>query len=160
MGVYNKKELITGAVMLAAGLAYLGATMNLPRKTFIDAAFVPYVLAIMLCALGVLQIVLNARKVVVSEQPVAENDDKKAADYPTVVKTLALITGYIALLNPIGFPIMTAIYLYLQFVVMTPADQKVRHVLYAVIALISAAVIFVIFRQGFDLMLPTGILNI
>lgn len=161
MDAYKRKELITGGFMLAAGIAYLLATMALPRKSFIDAAFVPYVLAIFMCVLGVLQLVFSARKAPAGEAA-ATVDDKKdeVSEYGTVIKTLALIAVYIATLEPIGFPIVTAVYLYLQFIVLTPHGQKIGHLMYAVISIISAIVIYLIFRQGFDLMLPAGILNI
>lgn len=161
MDAYKRKELITGGFMLVAGVAYLLATMALPRKSFIDAAFVPYVLAIFMCVLGGLQLVFGARKAPAAEtEPAADGKKDEVSEYLTVIKTLALIAAYIATLEPIGFPIVTAVYLYLQFIVLTPHEQKIRHVMYAITAIISAIVIFLIFRQGFDLMLPSGILNI
>ncbi|KAB0547017.1 tripartite tricarboxylate transporter TctB family protein [Pseudomonas argentinensis] len=159
MDAFKRKELITGGFMLAAGIAYLLATMSLPRKSFIDAAFVPYVLAIFMCGLGVLQLVFGFRNAPAADAPA---DDKKGevSEYGTVIKTLALIAAYIATLEPIGFPIVTAIYLYLQFIVLTPHGQKIGHLTYAITAIVSAIVIYLIFRQGFDLMLPSGVLNI
>jgi len=162
MDTYKRKELLVGALMLGAGLFYLFLTINLPRKGFIDASTVPYVLSVGLCLLGFLQLITATR----ASQPAADLDEETdptagtAPDYPTVFKTLGLIAVYVALLDKVGFPIMTALYLYLQFIVITPREQKVRHGLYVVIALISSAAIFYLFRQGFDLMLPTGFLNI
>lgn len=160
MGAYKNKELVTGVFMLVAGVAYLLATMSLPRKSFIDAAFVPYVLAIFMCGLGVLQLVLGARKAPQGGSEAVTDGKGEVSEYLTVVKTLALIAAYIGLLQLVGFPIITAVYLYLQFLVLTPHGQKTNHLLYALIAIISAIVIFLIFRQGFDLMLPSGPLNI
>jgi putative tricarboxylic transport membrane protein len=156
MDTYKRKELLIGALMLGAGLFYLLLTINLPRKGFIDASTVPYVLAAGLCLLGVLQL-LFARKA--TAPAVAPDEPTSAPDYPTVFKTLALIALYVALLERVGFPIMTVLYLYAQFVVLTPQEQKANHLLYAAIAVVSSALIFITFRQGFDLMLPTGLLN-
>jgi len=162
MHTYKRKELLVGALMLGAGLFYLFLTMNLPRKGAIDASTVPYVLSIGLCLLGVLQL-LTATK---ATQPPADPDadaelpDSTPPDYPTVFKTLGLIAVYVALLQKVGFPIMTVLYLYAQFIVITPRERKVNHVAYIVIALVSSAVIFVTFRQGFDLILPAGFLKI
>ena len=159
MGASKRKELITGGFMLAAGVAYLLATMALPRKSFIDAAFVPYVLAIFMCGLGALQLVFSVRQAP-ADEAAAQEQKGEVSEYLTVIKTLALIAAYIATLEPVGFPIVTAIYLYLQFIVLTPHGQKIGHVTYVVTAILSAIVIYLIFRQGFDLMLPSGILNI
>ena len=83
----------------------------------------------------------------------------ESIDYPTVFKTLALVLLYTALMEPVGFLITTALYLYVQFIVLTPAEQKVKHLRYALIAVVSAVLIFYIFRHGFDLLLPVGLLD-
>jgi putative tricarboxylic transport membrane protein len=159
MDTYKKKELVVGAVMLCAGLFYLFLTMNLPRKGAIDASTVPYVLAVGLCLLGFLQL-LGARKAIRPETEPDDDTPKAAADYPTVLKTLALIAIYIALLETVGFLIMTVLYLYAQFIVVTPRDQKIKHLSYVIIAVIASIAIYFTFRHGFDLMLPAGFLDL
>jgi putative tricarboxylic transport membrane protein len=162
MDTYKRKELLVGALMLGAGLFYLFLTINLPRKGFIDASTVPYVLSVGLCLLGVLQL-LAARTATPSAADPDEDagtGDNSPPDYPTVFKTLALIAVYVALLQKVGFPIMTALYLYVQFIVITPREQKINHISYIIIAVVTSAAIFYLFRQGFDLMLPTGFLKI
>ncbi len=160
MDTHTRKERLIGVVMLGSGLAYLVMTMNLPRKGFIDAAFVPYVLAFILCLLGVLQL-MNSRKPANAAKPAEADDEEKVpADYPTVLKTLGLIVLYTALLSTVGFPIMTALYLYAQFIVLTPAGQKANHIGYAAIAVVASLVIYYIFRHGFDLLLPSGFLDL
>jgi len=161
MDTYKRKELLVGALMLGAGLFYLFLTINLPRKGFIDASTVPYVLSIGLCLLGVLQLVTATKAIQPPADPDvdAEPSDNTPPDYPTVFKTLGLIAVYVALLQKVGFPLMTVLYLYAQFIVITPRERKINHIAYIVIAVVSSAFIFVTFRQGFDLMLPTGFLK-
>lgn len=161
MATTKKKELLIGVAMLGTGLGYLLMTSQLPRHDGIDAAFVPSLLAAMLCLLGFLQLlsVRSLAKAVTQQHPDGEADAPAAgSDIKTVVKTLALIVGYIALLNPIGFPIMTALYLYLQFIVLTPLDHRVNHLAYALIAVVTSAITYLLFREAFDLMLPSGLL--
>ena len=74
----------------------------------------------------------------------------------TVALTLALIAGYIAALRPLGFPIATAIYLFLQFMVLTPQGSGRSLPLYAGLAALASGLIFATFRYGFDLLLPAG----
>lgn len=152
----KKKEIVIGAVMLAVGLGYLYLTTNLPRKAFIDAAFVPYLLAAGMCLLGALQL-LSALK----QPPAGQATEAPSAtpDYATVGKTLGLIVAYIAVLEWAGFPLATLGYLYLQFMVLTPHDHKVSHPRYLLIAACAAALIYVVFRHGFDLLLPPGLLE-
>ncbi len=162
MDTHKRKELLVGILMLGAGLFYLFLTINLPRRGAIDASTVPYVLSVGLCLLGFLQL-LAARK---ATAPAADPDDDAGAtektppDYPTVFKTLGLIAVYVALLQEVGFLLMTALYLYAQFIVITPREQKVNHISYIIIAVVTSVAVFYLFRQGFDLMLPSGFLKI
>ena len=160
MATSKKKELLIGVAMLGTGLGYLLMTTQLPRHDGIDAAFVPSLLSAMLCLLGFLQLlsVRGLSKAVAEGEVEVEGETPASSDIKTVVKTLALIVGYIALLNPVGFPIMTAIYLYLQFIVLTPLDHRVNHLVYALIALVTSAITYLLFREAFDLMLPSGLL--
>ncbi|MGV8843459.1 MAG: tripartite tricarboxylate transporter TctB family protein [Pseudomonas sp.] len=156
MDTYKRNELLIGLAMLGAGLGYLFLTLGLPRRGFIDAAFVPCVLSGALCLLGALQLIAWKKLPNKSAQPTEETDP---IDYPTVFKSLALVLLYIGLLETVGFPIITAVYLYAQFIVLTPSEQKVNHLLYVVIAVVSSSLIFITFRQGFDLLLPAGLMS-
>ncbi|WP_434626878.1 tripartite tricarboxylate transporter TctB family protein [Pseudomonas sp. Z1-29] len=156
MDSYKRNELIAGLAMLGAGIAYLILTMNLPRRGTVDAAFVPWVLAVALCLLGALQLWAWRKLPDKSAEP---SEKPEAIDYPTVIKSVALVLLYTALMQPVGFLITTALYLYAQFIVLTPADEKVKHLRYTLIAVVSAVLIFYIFRHGFDLLLPVGLLD-
>ena len=152
----KKRELLIGIAMLGAGLGYLSLTMGLPRKAFIDAAFVPYLLAAGMCLLGTLQLLAAWRQAAVKADGATSGT---APDYLTVGKTLGLIVGYIAILGWVGFPLATMAYLYLQFLVLTPLEQRVSHGRYLLIAVCASAFIYVVFRHGFDLLLPAGLLD-
>jgi putative tricarboxylic transport membrane protein len=162
MGNAKKREFALGLVMLCAGLLYLLLTFNLPRKGFIDAAFVPYVLGFAMCVLGTAQLAAAKHMAMATADAGGTAGDTKAErriDYATVLRTVGLIIGYVALIDYVGFPIMTARYLYAQFLVLTPSGDKTPHLLYGAIAIVAAAAIHVTFRFGFDLMLPTGLLD-
>ncbi|HBW08676.1 MULTISPECIES: tripartite tricarboxylate transporter TctB family protein [Stutzerimonas stutzeri subgroup] len=163
MTTANKKELIIGVAMLGASIAYLVMAYRVPGHDGIDAATVPTLLAILLCLLGALQTLSaignRARPAAESEADAPEQTSTSVVEPLTVLKTLGLILIYVVLLGPVGFPIMTALYLYLQFIVLTPVNQKVRHLPYAAIAVVTSAVIYLLFREAFDLLLPAGLLN-
>ncbi len=154
MSNIKKREFAVGVVFLAVGLGYFYMTSTLPRKQFIDATFVPYILAITMCLLGVFQL-REARRLADSETSKTED----SADYRTVSKTLGLIVAYAAFLEPVGFPIMTVVYLFSQFIVLTPTDKKVSYPMYGAIAIITSAVVYLTFRHAFDMILPVGLLN-
>ena len=155
MSDIKKREFAVGVFFLAVGLGYLYLTSTLPRKQFIDAAFVPYALATIMCVLGVLQ--LRAASKLTTDEASARQEERP--DYATVLKTLGLIVAYAAFLEPLGFPVMTVIYLFAQFIVLTPADKKVNYLMYGTIAVITSAAVFLTFRYAFDMMLPVGLMN-
>lgn len=156
---YN--DLILGAVMLAFALIYFVMTLQIPRKgQTIDATFVPYILCFLLAGVGIFQSIKGfaLSKNYDSSTYVATKEEDKV-DVHTVVKTVGLITLYVMLLNIGGFIIMSALYLFFQFIVLTPDRLKKNYVMYGIIAVVSSVVIFAIFRYGFELMLPAGILG-
>lgn len=166
MNTLNKKELIIGIAMLGASLTYLVLAQQLPGHDGVDAATVPKLLAGFLSLLGLMQLVSAFAKPKAAAEPAAspapaeaEEPTVEIVEPKTVIKTLGLILGYMALLGPVGFPIMTVVYLYLQLLVLTPVNQKARHLTYLLVAVICSALIFLLFREAFDLLLPAGLLN-
>lgn len=167
----NKKELIIGLAMIGCSLAYLAMAYQLPSHQGVDAATLPLLLAGFLTLLGVLQVCAAlASKSQISAESAGEAQGELPAspaeeaptcvvEPKTVLLTLGLILGYIALLGPVGFPLMTVVYLYLQFLVLTPVRQKANHLVYLLIAVSCSAVVYLLFREAFDLMLPAGLLN-
>jgi putative tricarboxylic transport membrane protein len=151
----KKREFILGIVMLLVGVAYLWATTHIPRKQFVDAAFVPYILGVSITLLGIFQLLAAAKM-----PSGRKKEGGTSIDYATVWKTVGLIVAYAALLNTLGFPLMTAVYLFIQFIVLTPVDRKPNLVTYALISIVSAAAIYLLFRYAFDLMLPVGWLDL
>lgn len=168
----KKKELIVGIAMIAVSLAYMVMAYQLPGHDGIDAGTLPLLLAGFLTLLGAFQVIsalsrkmpdaeTTAPATTPSDLPEVPKEEvpREVIEPKTVLLTLGLILGYMALLGPVGFPIMTVIYLYLQFLVLTPVTQKPRHVAYLLIAVTCSAVIFLLFREAFDLLLPAGLLN-
>ncbi|MGB6242422.1 MAG: tripartite tricarboxylate transporter TctB family protein [Castellaniella sp.] len=151
----KKREFIVGAIMLASGLGYMTLTSQIPHVKnqygFVDASFVPYVLSLIMCLLGILQLA-TARNMAASE-----TDQEARTDQRTVFKTIALIVAYVALLEPVGFLLSTVAYLVIQFTMLTPAAKKPNLPLYALIAVLTSGITYAIFRYAFDMVLPAGI---
>jgi len=148
------KDVIVGGAMTAAGILYMRMGNALPEKDGVDAATVPGILAWMMIALGLIELVGALRRPAVAGE--AAEASGPMSGLLTVGLTLALIAGFIAALRPMGFPIAAALYLFLQFMVLTPRGGRPPVPLYAGLAVASAALIFVTFRYGFDLLLPAG----
>lgn len=167
----RKKELIIGIAMIGASLAYLVMAYQLPGHDGIDSGTVPALLAGLMLLLGAIQLFTTlTHKPQAAAEPLRRDDGdlpelpsqepaREVIEPRTVVLTLGLMLGYVVLLGPVGFPIMTVVYLYLQFLVLTPVRHKPNHLSYLLISVISSAAIFLLFREAFDLMLPAGLLN-
>ncbi|HSX70865.1 MAG TPA: tripartite tricarboxylate transporter TctB family protein [Pseudomonas sp.] len=169
--IMNNKEAIIGVIMIVCSLAYLVMAYQLPDHDGVDAATLPVLLGGFLTLLGVMQLFSAFTSAASAAPQAAQTPATPQQEAPTpetappvveprtVLLTLGLILGYMALLGTVGFPIMTVVYLYLQFLVLIPAGHKARHIAYLLIAVSCSAAIFLLFREAFDLMLPAGPLN-
>lgn len=72
--------------------------------------------------------------------------------------TVAVILLYILIMQPLGFCLSTVIYLFLQMVVLAPKDKR-NYLLFAIVAVVFTALIFVAFRIGLQQLLPRGIIE-
>lgn len=164
------KELVLGAGMIGIAALYLVLTFQIQRKDVIDATFIPFVLSGALFLLGALQTIgalsekkagdAGAEKKSASEKADDACEDKTAKiDTATVIKTIALIVAYVAFLDLAGFVIMSIVYLFAQFIVLTPLDRKKNYLVYGIIAVVASVGIYLIFRYVFSMMLPEGLLK-
>ena len=150
-------DLASGVFLFLISIVLYVGAMNvktLEVSTF-GSGFFPKIVAILL-ALTSLPIILGGIK-----QAKTDGEEVRAAGNPrwkAVVATFVLMMAYAALLPYIGFIITTAVYLFLQINILSE-DRHRRQILFAVISLVSAVVIFYLFVKVFNLMLPAGILG-
>ena len=92
----------------------------------------------------------------------SEEEEKDHSDYRRVLESLVLTTIYVNVLKPVGFLISTFVYLCLQIYVLAPNDKRTKKdiVKFVVISLIFTVVVYVLFRYGFKIILPTGIIKL
>lgn len=164
----NRKDLCFGFIVLGIGVAYLVLALRLPRGGGIDSATVPLFLAVLMTALGVIQIVGAVRGTFRSgnerdKKPGPEGmnaapgkDAPPGPDYKTVAMTAVLIFLYVALLDFLGFMVMSALYLFVQISVLKPKCEKANRAGYAAISVATATLVYYLFFWAFDIMLPHG----
>ena len=72
--------------------------------------------------------------------------------------TLAASLLYVALLKPLGFVISSVLYLELQMCIMAQKERR-RPLKFLIISIVSVVVIYFVFHNLLQLMLPNGILT-
>lgn len=155
------KDLILGVVMLLFSGFYLYYAQQIKTRpkltpTYASAQIMPKLLGILLAILSVLCIIQGIKKVRTADEGEKKKADK--GDIMAVTLTFAVIIGYTLILPTLGFCLSTAIYLFLQMNILAPKAKR-NYVLFAVVAVVFTAFVFVAFRVGLQQLLPRGIIE-
>ena len=161
---YNKgkNDLFSGIVLGGFAIAYLiGAAMiKIPKMlsaSLLNASSVPKLWGVLLLILGIVLIVRSLH-VMKAEKAAGNAPEKKTAsdaakgfwaDNRAVVEMFVVLLVYIALIQPVGF-LISNILTYKE-------DRKLGFSV--VFALVCAVGIYAMFKYGFKMPLPQGILK-
>ena len=132
---------------------------SLPKLTpgYASARFLPLLLGGLLAILSVICIIQGVRNM---KSFSAEKPQTKASkgDLTAVLLTFVVIIGYVMVMPTLGFILSTVLYLFLQMLVLAPAEKR-NYVLFAIVAVVFTALVFVAFRVGLQQLLPRGIIE-
>jgi hypothetical protein len=166
-----RKNIMTGGVLLAFSGAYLALSTKIrifrgAGAAPLDSAFVPrfWGLCLLLLSLSLLLRGLRERKREVALHGAPEKSAVGfgakarafiAANYEAIL-TFAIIAVYTALIDPVGFLIMSILYLFAQILILS--DPKKRNLVRAgIMAVVASVAVDYIFVQLLHVMLPRGI---
>lgn len=158
----NKKNLISGAVILAYAVFYFASSFSISifkgaGATAINSATVPRIWGILLILLSGALIIreLPAKK---KNRSAAETDGNvtagKTLPFP-VIGTIALLIFYAVAISRLGFTVTTVVYLILQIPLLTPRQNR-RYVFSTVFAVLFTLVINWLFVNVLGVPLPAG----
>ena len=156
------KDLILGIVMLLLSGFYLIFAQQIktrPKLTpsYASAQIMPTLLGAILAVLSIVCIIQGIRQMKAPDE--AEETKKKGkGDLMAVVLTFAVIIGYILVMPTLGFILSTILYLFLQMLILAPAEKR-NYVLFAIVAVVFTALVFVAFRVGLQQLLPRGLIE-
>lgn len=154
--------LIVSGIMFYTAYSFQALT-----TTFVGPAFVPQIIAIIMAIFSIIIVVNGFRK---KKAVTDENIEPESAEvneelivtekksYKPVIITLGLMVAYIALIPYVGFLIMTAVYMFVQMLILSHVTNR-RIWLFLIISVVTSAVIYYLFRNVFYVMLPTGIIG-
>ena len=164
MQIKRIKDLIFGGAALILSVFYLSASVQVktrPKLTpgYASARIIPILLGTLLAVLSVICLVQGVRKLKTKpEAGEAPQAQPQKGDLTAVVLTFAVIIAYIAVLSKLGFCLSTALYLFVQMLVLAPKDKR-NYALFAAVSVLFTAVIFVAFRIGLQQLLPRGVIE-
>lgn len=152
-------DIIVGIVYAVLGIALIIAARMLPKSQVMDIGpdFMPTVV-------GTLILVLSIILLVQAVQELRKNPNKEVgedeSDYKRVLLSLILALLYVFLLKPVGFIICTLVYLFCQIYVLAPDSHRTKKdmIMYLIIDVVFTLIVYYLFRIGFKIVLPAGIL--
>lgn len=164
-----KTNVVTGSVLSIFSVLYLYFSFSIkPFKgigaTPLDSTFIPRLWGTCLLILSA-SLILRGFK----EKRKAGESGKRAATVPPslksaiannaeVVQTFFAILVFTALLGPVGFTIMSALFIFFEALVLTPKAKR-NPAAAAAIAVIAAVSIDFLFVRLLSVLLPKGILG-
>jgi putative tricarboxylic transport membrane protein len=162
----NRKDFITGIVLAAFSAAYMAASFSISLfkgsgSAPLDARFVPQMWAVCLFILSVALILrgLKSRKTVNGESAEKAPSLKEFfAKYYEAILTFAALFLYIALMEPIGFLIMSALYVFAQILILSKPGKR-NLLIAAITGVVSSVAVNYVFVVLLSVMLPRGILG-
>lgn len=164
-----RKDIISGAVIGAASIIYLLLTCQIniftgPGAAPLSARFVPAMWGAILLVLSIMLLVrgLMNRKAAIQKAETAEKGGFSLKGFylqnTEVILTFVVLAVYIYLLKPVGFLIMSALYIFAEALILSKRGK--RHVLTALLLAVAAsALIDFVFVRLLYVMLPKGILG-
>lgn len=159
------RDALAAAVLLLIFAFFLSSSRHIQVMiaSSVDAKFFPIVICtfgIILCAVNVAAGVVRGNKLRRKEieEAIGPNvsSEEKSAAIKSVVSIVSIIV-YLVLIEPLGFVIVSALYLFVQIMLLSERGKR-NPILYVVIAVVVSAACYLFFRNVFYLMLPSGLL--
>ncbi len=161
-----KKNLIPGIVLTIFSIIYLVLTSQIKKFSGLGsdplgARAIPYLWGI---SLLVLSLILVARGIKQRNLAIKNNTLVKSElnftgmikENREIVLTFVSLAVYIALLEPVGFLIMTAVYLFVQTLILTPKEKR-NYIVTLITSIVIAVALDYVFVCLLNVLLPLGI---
>lgn len=161
-----KKNLFPGIVLSLFSAGYLIYATRIDvftgsGSTPLSARFVPYLWGGCLLLLSVILIFrgVRQRKAAMANGEVTKSNiclGELLKEHYEVILTFIFLAIYIALMEPIGFLIMTILFLFAEILILTPKDKR-NYIIAAIVAIVFSFGIDFIFVRLLNVLLPLGI---
>lgn len=155
-------DIIVGAVFTLIGLALIAASRALPKSQVMDIGpdFMPTLIGVIITGLAVFLLYKSIKNFRANSAAI-DPSEKDESDYKRVALSLIASLFYVFMLKPVGFIISTLIYIFGQIYILAPDANRTRKdlITYLIIDVIFTFIVYYLFRLGFKIILPSGILT-
>ena len=148
----KKRNLIVSVLFLAFGIFLFVQAMGIKQmmKNDVGSGFFPKVIGVAIIVVAIIRLIMTLRE--------PEKEAKKSSsDMKGGWLTIVLIAAYVVAFNTLGFLIATALFLFLEMLVLTPAEKRNLPLL-LVISIVAPIAIYALFTYAINSPLPKGIL--
>lgn len=163
-----KMNMLAGGILFVFAAAYFILSWQIPNfrglgAPPIDAKFVPRLWGGLLMLLSAIVFFRGLREYLrlKKEGKLAKSEGTlkaKVTDNWEVILTFVCLLIYIWLLQPVGFIIMSALYIFAEAMILTPKGKR-KPLLTAIIGIAAAVLVDYIFARFLHVLLPAGILG-
>ncbi len=155
-------DIVVGIIFMAISAAMIVMALQLPKSAIIDIGpeFMPLVIGSVTFILAALLTIFSVIGLK-GRLAALEGEAAPDCDYKRVISSFILMLIYVFVLQPVGFIISTLVYLILQILVLSPADKRGKKEIIQIIIIdvLFTVIVFFLFRYGFKIILPTGLLS-
>ncbi|MGE4283076.1 MAG: tripartite tricarboxylate transporter TctB family protein [Clostridia bacterium] len=128
-------------------------------KTGVGSEFVPQLVAILMGILSILAIIQEVRKISKGEYDSTSQESTGAIiQYRFVFLTVFIIFMYIALLELVGFLIMTTVFLFISMIMFSKKEER-NYIAFIIVSVAVPVTTYFFFKDAFHVLLPPGILG-
>lgn len=161
-----KKNLISGIVLTIFSIIYLVLTSQIKKFSGLGsdplgARAIPYLWGISLLVLSLILVVrgIKQRNLAIKNNTLVKSELNFTGiikENREIVLTFVSLAVYIALLEPVGFLIMTAVYLFVQTLILTPKEKR-NYIVTLITSIVIAVALDYVFVCLLNVLLPLGI---
>lgn len=159
------RDVQAGIFLLFVSVIMFSATLSFKKLTtsLVGPAFMPQVIAGLIALMSIAIIVQGVKSVKASRaeksstDAVVEEKPKEEVTYRPVILTFILMAVYVAVMPFVGFLITTAVYMFIQMMILSDKPER-KWLLFVVVSVVASATIYYVFRNVFYVMLPSGLL--
>lgn len=155
------RDMVTGGCVigLGVGLYLLGGEVRDFARTGIGAGFLPRVAAVLLVMLGGVLLANGWRRPVTAgaEDPAPESTPVWGG-WSAVLASAGLMVAYVASLDGLGFIIGSALYVFLQTLILCKNARR-RYLCFGLVSVLVPVGAYWLFVRVFEVMIPAGLLG-